>query len=191
MNKTLQLFLKLGAVLLAFSLLMACETTPEAQQQRYKKNIDQLELKANKLPPTTKTDIQKKVGEFNVDFEKAGSDIDNLRALNSRVEKYIEEVDKMTVPPATSVPGNKIGTTRTQTGGVPATGGKLGGAGMPAGGMPMGGTGLPAGGSGMPMGGTGTPMGGTAQPGGKLGGSAPVAPPVGTPPANNGGFGGK
>lgn len=183
MKNYMQLLLKLGAVLLTFSLLAACSTTPEAQQQRYKKNIDQLELKANKLPQA-KADIQKKVAEFNADFEKAGADIEALRGLNSRVEKYIEEVDKMTMPPAKSVPGSKIGTTSTTTTGVPPTGmapagGKLGGTGMPAGTMP---TGMPA------------------QPGGKLGG-APMTPPVGTPPvgtppvgtapANNGGFGGK
>lgn len=146
----------LGIMLLAGFVAVGCQSTPEGQQQAIKKKLDELELKANKLP-SAKLDIQKKVAEFKKELENAGDDLEKLKALNNRVGDYLEEVNKMADPtPATTNTnkpvGSKIGTSPANTGAPPVggttqPGGKLGGgttAPPPAGGT----TPPPAGGSG-------------------------------------------
>lgn len=153
-------FPKFRALFLAGSLMVsiaACgKPSVDSSDKRYKSNKDKLSVLITKQP-ANKAELDKKVAEFEKEYTeamKAGSDeekIKKLGALNSRMEKYITELEKSSAKPATkggaAAPSGKLdkaGGTPPATGPAPG-GGKLGGTAQPAsGGM---GGGAPAGGT--------------------------------------------
>lgn len=175
-------FPKFTALLLAGSLMLsvaACgKPSVEGSDKSYKANKDKLSVLITKQPGN-KAEFEKKIAEFETEYQtamKAGSDeekIKKLDDLNSRMGKYIAELEKGAAAPAggAAAPSGKLdgaaGGTAPAT--APATGGKLGGD-----------TAQPA------SGGMG---GGTAQPAsGGMGGGAPAPAP--TPAPAGGGMGG-
>lgn len=155
---------------LALSVAACGKPSVEGSTSRYKSNKDKLSVVITKQPGN-KAELDKKVDEFEKEYEeamKAGSDEDKIKKLNelnSRMEKYIAELEKAAAPPpagGAEAPSNKLdGDTPPATGPAPADGGgKLGGGDAPSGGM---GGGEPASGG---MGGGTAP----AQPSGGMGG---------------------
>ncbi len=187
-------FLQVWVGLLVLGLIVACSTNPEQQRSRFNRNIDALELQSNKLLHA-KADIMLKIQEFKAEFEKAGDDVDKLIAVNRRVERYMEELEKMVNPQVgaqgQAPVGSKVG--------APVPGGSATGAPMPGtvpgGAVPgavPGGAPMPGGKLGDPGmgGGMGAPMpGSTGAP--MPGGSAVPVQPVQPAPGGGGGFGGQ
>lgn len=184
-----------GLMALLMVMLMAlagCSTTVEAQQNRFKKNTDTIEVLAAKNPMMQRA-VKEKLAGFQAEHDsivaKGGETAPKeLARLNSRMEEYVKKMDPSLAPQKASTTGKKLGT--TPTGAAPS--GKLGGAkpGAPGaaptgklGGAKPGAPGAaPAGKLG---GGTAAPGaipggklgGGTAAPAGKLGGG--TAAPAG------------
>lgn len=157
MMRRIRTFLALTATALLLATaagptLTACQVDPEAarasMEKEVKTDLDEIELKAGKLP-AQKNEIMAKVAEFKRELEKVKDDNAKLRALRDRVDKYAQQIAQET---GTAPAGSTAAT--------PPVGSKLP-PGTPTGGTPTGGMG-----EGTMGGGT---MGGT-QPGGKLGG---------------------
>ncbi|PRQ09610.1 hypothetical protein [Enhygromyxa salina] len=173
------------ALLLAGSLTLAvaaCGTpTVEGAESRFKANKDKISVLTTKQP-ANKAEFDKKIAEFDkehTDAMAAGTDeekIKKLGALNSRMDKYIAELEKANpTEPAKAggagAPSNKLDGAAAPAAGAPPAGGKLDGTAPAA---------QPASGG---MGGGAAPA---AQPasGGMGGGAAPAAQPA------SGGMGG-
>jgi len=183
---------KISALLFAGSLFLsvaACgKPSVEGSTSRYKSNKDKLSVLITKQPGN-KAELDKKVAEFEKEYEeamKAGSDEDKIKKLgelNSRMEKYIAELEKAAGGDAPAggagAPSGKL----DGAGGAPAAGGPAPAAG--GGGKLDGGAAAPAGSGGM--------GGGAAAPAGSGGmGGGAAAPAGGTAPAQpaSGGMGG-
>ncbi|MCB9526557.1 MAG: hypothetical protein H6702_24715 [Myxococcales bacterium] len=179
MIRTFYVFLLTGLL----SLVLACGTTAEKQEQRYKRNMDTIEALLAKHP-MMRSAVAGKLEGFKAEHDKISGDEEAkknaLLALNRRMEEYVKKLDPSLAPKTTtSQAGAKVTAPATAAMapksalGAPAqplgqpvapVSGKLGGP-APIGAPPA------------PMGGTPAPMGGTPMaPAGKLGGPAPVAP---------------
>lgn len=139
------------ALLLAGSLtfaVAACGTpTVDGAESRFKANKDKISVLTTKQP-ANKAEFDKKIAEFDkehTDIMAAGTDeekIKKLGALNSRMDKYIAELEKAnptTAAPAKAggagAPSNKLDGAAgapPAAGTPPAPGGKLGGDTAPA-----------------------------------------------------------
>jgi hypothetical protein len=159
-------FPKFTALFLAGSLMIsvaACgKPSVDSSDKRYKTNKDKLSVLITKQPGS-KAELDKKVAEFEKEYAeamKAGSDEDKIKKLgdlNTRMEKYIAELEKSSGAAAkggAAAPSGKLDKGATPPAGgtaAPAAGGKLGGAPAPAPAQPasggMGSGGAPAGGS--------------------------------------------
>ncbi len=179
---------KFTALILAGALTLgvaACgKPTVDGADSRYKTNKDKISVVITKQP-ANKAELEKKLAEFEKEHEealKAGSDeekIKKLGDLNTRMEKYIAELEKASAPAGgPGAPSSKL------DGGAPAGQPPAGGGGKLGAGTPPAGGAAPAGGTGM--------GGGTAPAGGGTGMGGTTAPPPagGTAPAPSGGMGG-
>ena len=169
------------------SLLLACGTTVEKQEQRYKRNLDTIEALLAKHP-MMRSAVAGKLAGFKTEHDKITGDDETrknaLVRLNRRMEEYVKKLDPSLAPKkaTSSRAGSKLN--RGKPGmapksalgrpGVAPTSGKLGG--TPMGGTPTGGK---LGGTAAPTGGK---LGGTAAPtGGRLGGGAAAPGKLGAP----------
>ena len=102
---------------LSLTLLMACGTTLEKQQDRFKRNQDTIEALLAKHPKM-KDAVAEKLKGFQVEKEKivqaGGEDAKTkLAQLNSRMEEYVAKLDPSLAKPASTAsaaPGSKPST---------------------------------------------------------------------------------
>ncbi|MCA9528427.1 MAG: hypothetical protein KC549_19215, partial [Myxococcales bacterium] len=100
---------------LSLTLLMACGTTLEKQQDRFKRNQDTIEALLAKHPKM-KDAVAEKLKGFQVEKEKivqaGGEDAKTkLAQLNSRMEEYVAKLDPSLAKPASTAsaaPGSKL-----------------------------------------------------------------------------------
>ena len=115
--------LMLGLALGTVATVGACGTPSiEARVQRYNKTKDRLDALATKMP-RMKMDIQRKLAEFQKDFEAAkakGGDAGSkaIAAVISRMDAYEKQLNPQAAKPAPGTAAGKVG-------------GKLGGAAAP------------------------------------------------------------
>ncbi|MEZ4471691.1 MAG: hypothetical protein R3F60_12985 [bacterium] len=151
---------------LGLTLLVACGTTLEKQQDRFKRNQDTIEALLAKHPKM-KDAVAEKLKGFQAERDqilKAGGEDakTNLARLNSRMEEFVSKLDPSLANPASAA-----------SAGAASQGAKL----APASGAPaLGAPGSAAPMSAAPM--SAAPMSAAPALGGKLGGAPVTAPPV-------------